>query len=213
MDSSFFSIMIADDHKVVSEGLVSLFSDIPEMKVTTLACNGMEVLDILKKETIHLVVMDINMPMLDGIDTTKKIKEDYPDVKVLMLSMHDREGYIKNAIQAGADGYLVKSTGGEELLQAARVILSGKTYFGQEVTARLIKRMRLYGESEGIVLSEREKAILKLISDGNTSMQIAKKLFASIHTIETYRKNLLLKFEAKNVSEMVKKAVTEGFIK
>jgi len=212
MESKWPRVIIADDHRIVCTGLQSLFSVENGFQTVSLACNGMEVINFLKKETADLVIMDINMPLLDGIEATKIIKKDYPEVKVLILSMHDKEGYIKNAIQAGADGYILKNAEGEELLNAAMQIMEGGTYFSQEVTATLIKRMRLYGESEGIVLSEKEKAILRLISDGFTSVQIAEKLFVSRHTIETYRKNLLLKFEAKNVSELVKIAVTEGFV-
>ena len=212
LEPPYYRVVIADDHRIVSTGLKSIFSKEHGFETVLLACNGVEVINFLKRNSTDMVLMDINMPLLDGIETTKIVKKDYPDVKVLILSMHDREGYIKSAIQAGADGYILKSAEGGELLKAATQIMVGNTYFSQEVTATLIKRMRLYGESEGIVLTEKEKATLRLISDGYTSLQIAEKLFVSRHTIETYRKNLLLKFEAKNVSELVKIAITEGFI-
>ncbi|MDH5397049.1 MAG: response regulator transcription factor [Cyclobacteriaceae bacterium] len=206
-------IIIADDHKIVCEGLVSLFSTYSEYEIVKIASNGQEVIDYVKQNPTDIVVMDIKMPILDGIETTKIIKQHFQHVKVVILSMHGQEGFIKNSIQAGADGYVLKNRGQEELIKAINHICDGNTYFSQEVTSRVIKKMRQYGEIEGIDLSDREIQIMQLLSDGFTSEQIGEIIFASTHTINTYRKNLLLKFDAKNVTELIKKALKEGYIK
>lgn len=204
-------IILADDHQMIREGLSALLSDEDNIEIVKTASNGKEVLDFLKKETADLVLMDINMPEMDGIQATKTIKKKYAKVKVLILSMHNKEGFVKNAIEVGADGYILKNTGKNELLLAIDHITTGNTYFSQDVTRTLISNMR-EGQSDAVTLSSKEKAILELLSDGFTTPEIAEKLMSSQHTIETYRRNLLLKFDAKNVSEMIKISLKEGFI-
>jgi len=204
-------ILLADDHQMIREGLSALLSDAEDIQIVGTASNGKEVLEYLKSSETDLILMDINMPQLDGIQTTKKIKKQYPKVKVLILSMHNKEGYIKNAIEVGAKGYILKNTGKKELLLAIDRIMEGNTYFSQEVTETLVSNIRV-GHSEGISLSKKEKDILELLSDGFTTAEISEKLVASQHTIETYRRNLLLKFDARNVSELIKISMKEGFI-
>jgi DNA-binding NarL/FixJ family response regulator len=204
-------IILADDHQMIREGMSALLSDVDNIEIVATASNGKEVLEYLKKESANLVLMDINMPELDGLQTTKKISKQYPKVKVLILSMHNKEGYIKNAIEVGASGYILKNTGKKELLLAIDHINTGGTYFSQDVTNTLVNNMRA-GHSDGVTLTTKEKAVLELLSDGFTTVEIAEKVVASQHTIETYRRNLLLKFEAKNVSELIKISMKEGFI-
>jgi len=204
-------IILADDHQMIREGLSALMSDVDNIEIVMTASNGKEVLDFLKKQTADLILMDINMPELDGIQATKKIKKLYPKVKVLILSMHNKEGFVKNAIEVGADGYILKNTGKKELLLAIDHIISGNTYFSQEVTHTLISNMRS-GNADGVTLSSKEKDVLEMLSDGFTTTEIAQELVSSQHTIETYRRNLLLKFDAKNVSELIKISMKEGFI-
>lgn len=205
-------IIIADDHQMIVEGLASLLEDVPDIEIVLFASNGKEVLKYLNKHKVDLILMDINMPVLNGIETTIKVKEDHSEVKVLVISMHSKEGYVKNAIEAGADGYILKNTGAEELMLAIEYIMNGKTYYSQEVTQRLVSRMRTIDDPEGITLSPKEKEILKLLANGQTSHEIAIQTASSEHTINTYRKNLLVKFNAKNVSQLIKKVVSEGYI-
>ena len=204
-------IILADDHQMIREGMSALLSNTEGIEIVKTASDGNEVLEVLKKQEADLVLMDINMPMMDGIQTTKAIKKTYKKVKVLILSMHNKEGFIKNAIEVGADGYILKNTGKSELLLAIERIMDGSTYFSQEVTETLINNMRV-GKSEGVTLTKKEKDVLEMLSNGHTTAEIADKLVASQHTIETYRRNLLLKFSAKNVSEMIKISMKEGFI-
>ena len=204
-------IILADDHQMIREGMSALLSNTEGIEIVKTASNGKEVLDFLKEQEVDLVLMDINMPNIDGIRATKAIKKAYRKVKVLILSMHNKEGFIKNAIEVGADGYILKNTGKNELLLAIERIMSGNTYFSQEVTETLVSNMRV-GRSEGVTLTKKEKHVLEMLSNGHTTAQIADELVASQHTIETYRRNLLLKFSAKNVSEMIKISMKEGFI-
>lgn len=205
-------IIIADDHQIITDGLLSILNQIPETEVVGSVSNGKEVLDLLKKEPADIVIMDINMPEMDGIQATKLIKKNYPKVKVLILSMYDKEGFIKNTIEVGADGYVLKNTGKDELITAIEYISSGRTYFSQEVTQTLVHQMRTAGSPEGVHISPKEKDILELMAEGLTSHEIAEKISASYHTVETHRKNLLIKFDAKNASVLIKKAMDKGFI-
>jgi len=204
-------IILADDHQMIREGMSALLSNTEGIEIVKTACDGREVLDSLKEFEVDLVLMDINMPKLDGIQTTRAIKKNHRKVKVLILSMHNKEGFIKNAIEVGADGYILKNTGKNELLLAIERIMSGSTYFAQEVTETLVNNMRV-GRSEGVTLTKKEKKCLEMLSDGATTAEIAEELVASQHTVETYRRNLLLKFSARNVSEMIKISMKEGFI-
>ncbi len=204
-------IILADDHQMIREGLSALLKGEEDIQIVKTASNGKEVLDYLGKEDADLVLMDINMPELDGLQTTKEIQNLHPKVKVLIMSMHNKEGYIKNAIEVGAKGYILKNTGKNELLMAIDHVMNGKTYFSQEVTEILVSNIRV-GHPEGIMLTKREKEILELLGDGHTTIEIADRIVASQHTVETYRRNLLLKFEAKNVSELIKRSMKEGFI-
>lgn len=206
-------LIIADDHKMIAEGIASLLHDVPDINIVYTAANGEEVISFLNNNEADLVLMDINMPKMDGLQTTEVIKERFEKVKVLIISMHNKEGYVKGAVEAGADGYILKNTGKKELLLAMEYIMDGKTYYAQEVTQTLVKKMRLTGETEGIDLSDREKEILELLSDGLTSSEIADKIALGISTVQTYRRNLLHKFEAKNVSELIKKSVSEGYVR
>ena len=204
-------IILVDDHQMIREGLSALLSDIDDIEIVKMASGGKEVLHYLKNNEADLVLMDINMPKMDGIQATEAIKKKHKSVKVLILSMHNKEGFVKNAIKVGADGYILKNTGKKELLLAIDYITNGKTYFSQEVTKTLISNMRV-GQPQGIILSKKEKEVLELLSDGNTTIEIADKLVLSQYTIETYRRNLLLKFEVKNVSELIKISMRQGFI-
>ena len=205
-------IIIADDHQMIAEGLESLLHDIEEMEIVYSAPDGKEVLTYLQENKADLILMDINMPNMNGIATTLEIKKTYPNIKVLIISMHNKEGYVKNAIEAGADGYILKNTGKGELLLAIDYIMSGKTYYSQEVTQTLVSNLRTVGNPDGITLNPKEKQILELIANGLTSLEIATQIMSSEHTINTYRKNLLIKFGAKNIPELIKISVSKGYI-
>ncbi len=206
-------IIIADDHEILANGIASMLSKNSEFEICGTATNGREVMNMLKVKKVDLVILDMNMPELNGIETTIELKDKYPEVKVLILSMFDREGYIQNALDVGVDGYVLKNVNEREIDSAIYRIMAGKTYFSQDVMEKMANKMRVYGETEGgVKLSDIERKILQCISEGDTSDEIAVKLDTSTHSIMSYRKMLLQKFEAKNVSHLIKVAFERGYL-
>ncbi|MBK6267435.1 response regulator transcription factor [Marivirga sp. S37H4] len=206
-------IIIADDHEILANGIASMLGKNPEFEICGTATNGREVLDMLHEQAVDLVILDMNMPKLNGIETTIEIKDKYPNTKVLILSMFDREGYIQNALDVGVDGYVLKNVNEREIDSAIYRIMGGKTYFSQDVMEKMANKMRVYGETEGgVKLSDVERKILQFISEGDTSDEIAVKLETSTHSVMSYRKMLLQKFEAKNVSHLIKVAYERGYL-
>jgi DNA-binding NarL/FixJ family response regulator len=206
-------IVIADDHEILASGIAVMLSKHDEFEIIGTAKDGNEVIKMVQKNTTDLAILDLNMPNLNGIQTTEKLKKDFPDVKILILSMFDREGYIQNALDAGVDGYVLKNVNEDEIVAAIHRIMQGKTYFSQDVMEKMANKMRIYGEAEGgVKLSETERKILKLLGEGDTSDEIALKLEQSTHSIVSYRKMLLQKFEAKNVSHLIKVAFERGYL-
>ncbi len=206
-------LIIADDHEILANGIASMLGKNPEFEICGTATNGREVLRMLQSQKVDLVILDMNMPELNGIETTIEIKAKFPDTKVLILSMFDREGYIQNALDVGVDGYVLKNVNEKEIDSAIYRIMNGKTYFSQDVMEKMANKMRVYGETEGgVKLSDVERKILQFISEGDTSDEIAVKLETSSHSVMSYRKMLLQKFEAKNVSHLIKVAFERGYL-
>ena len=206
------NILIADDHLMFCEGITSLLSTEKEINIVGCAENGIEVLKILKTHHIDIVLMDINMQKMDGIETTKHIVEKYPDVKVLMLTMYNNDEFIKQIIEIGAHGYILKNTGKDELILAIKSIINGGNYFNEEVKNTLIKSFRKKNKGEQVRLTPREKDVLKLICEEYNTAEIADKLFISINTVESHRKNLLNKTGVKNSVGLVKFAIDNKLI-
>ncbi len=206
-------IAVADDHTILVDGLVQIFRANPKYHIVGTANNGQEVIDIVRKERVDIIVMDINMPIMDGIDATEIISENFEDTKVLIMSMHNKAGYIQNAIKAGASGYILKNTTPDELEEAIDRVLEGGSYFSQDVSTLMAMSMRGVTEKKvTIKLSRQEKLLLKLLSEGCTSEEISDQMETSVHTISSYRRNLLIKFEAKNVTQLITMAIKDGFL-
>lgn len=208
------SILIADDHSILASGISSLLSKLKGFRIIGVVEDGEMVLEELKAQPIDIIIMDINMPKKDGISTTAIVKKEYPDTKVIILSMYDREGYIQNALDAGVDGYLLKNTNLKEIEEAVKRVITGKSYFSQDITEKMANKMKVHGtEVEGAVkLSDLEKKILQLISKGYTSKEVADQVATSEHNVVAYRKNLLHKFDAKNVSHLIRIALEKGYL-
>lgn len=206
-------IAVADDHTILVDGIVQILNANPKYHVVGTANNGQEVVDIVKKERVDVIIMDINMPIMDGIDATEIISENYEDTKVLIMSMHNKAGYIQNAIKAGASGYILKNTSPDELEEAISRVLEGGSYFSQDVSTLMAMSMRGVTEKEvTIKLSRQEKLLLRLLSEGHTSDEISERMKTSVHTISSYRRNLLIKFDAKNVTQLIALAIKDGFL-
>lgn len=209
-------ILLADDHKIVRDGIRSLLMDENDIKILSEANDGKEVIKKLKTIPIDLVVMDVNMPEMNGIECTKKITADFPNVKVLALTMLNENQHIRNMIEAGAQGYILKNSGKEELLDAIFAVNEGQTYFSKEtsesIMQNLVQNKDRTKDRKSIPLTEREIEVLKLIIKEYTNHEIANELFISIRTVDAHRRNLLEKTGARNAAGLVKYAYESNLI-
>lgn len=209
------NIAIADDHQIFIDGLIELLSSNTQIKVCATANNGVELISELQNHSINVVLLDINMPKMDGFETTKLIKNKFPNVAILMLTTHDTVYYIEKMLKAGASGYLLKNTNKTELITAIEEIAKGNTFFSHEVSQTIMNQLVKNEKAKNQVLaplSDRETEVLKLIAFEFTTQEIADKLFISSHTVETYRKNLLVKLNVRNLAGLVKKAIEMGLV-
>ncbi|MDX1590546.1 MAG: response regulator transcription factor [Balneolaceae bacterium] len=209
-------VLLADDHKIVKDGIKLMLEPQTGIDVVLTAENGKEVLEKLKKEHVDLIIMDINMPEMDGIETTRKVMEKYPDIKVLALTMSNDDLHIRQMIQAGASGYIMKSAGRGELKEAIHTIMDGNHYFSDEATESIMKDLiKGKGKStstDPINITDRELEILELIVQEYTNQEIAEKLFISSRTVDAHRRNLLQKTGARNTAGLVKFAFQHNLV-
>ncbi len=197
-------ILVVDDHEVVRTGIRTLLKDKPELEVVGEAENGQIALNYLENNDVDLVIMDINMPVMDGIQATEAIIARYPDARVLGLTMLNEEHHIRQMLKAGAYGYILKNSGQNELLAAIDNISKGKHYFSKEATHVIMMDMMSdkvkEKKVENVYLTDREKDVLKLIALEHTNQEIADKLFISVRTVDAHRRNLLQKIGARNAA-------------
>jgi DNA-binding NarL/FixJ family response regulator len=213
-------VIIADDHKIIRVGLRGLLEHEDDITVSGEAENAEEVLKVLETNPAEVVLMDIDLGETDGITTTRKIKELYPAIHVLGLTMHEEPDYIIKMLEAGASGYLLKNAGREELLTAIHTVAKGDSYFSQKVSTTLLQAITKQKEAPPAQkkpigptpLSDREIEVLSLIAQEFSNGEIAEKLFISIRTVDTHRRNLLEKLQVKNTVGLVKYAIEKGII-
>lgn len=203
------NILIVDDHPMVLEGMTSLLSKISYLRIAGVATNAFEAIDVIKNTAVEVAIVDINLPDINGIELTKKIKTEYPAIKVLAMSTFKERSYISQMIQNGALGYLVKSASKEEIEEAILAAYEGKLYLSMEINTVDVNTQL---NTQLPAISTREKEVLGLIADGLTNQQIAAQLFISSHTVESHRKNLLIKFEANNTATLIKLAVKYNIV-
>ncbi len=198
-------VYIVEDHSVVVEGIYSLLQNENGIEIVGNACNAAECLQYFTTHVADIILMDIGLPDMSGIDLCALIKKRYPGIMVIALSTFNQGSYINKMMQAGVSGYLLKNTGKAELLEAIKTAAAGKTYLSFEVG----KEMKLNKEIPKNIplLTKREKEILQLIAEGLTNNQIAEKLFISIDTVDTHRKNLHNKLNVKNTATLIRFAV------
>jgi len=208
-------IILADDHEMVREGIRALLRHNKDICIVGEADTGHEVLELLDHQKADLVLMDINMPGLNGIKATEAVKKSYPDVKVLALSMHNDDAHIISMLEAGASGYILKASNKEILNKAIEQVSSNKTFFPPEVAQTVLQRhlKQKNASSSQAALTPREKEVLYWIAEGLTNSEIAEKLFISKRTADAHRRNLLEKLNAKNTAGLVRYAVEHGFTK
>lgn len=207
-------LLIVDDHQMLIDGIKALLQEEAAYSIIASAHNGSKALEVLESEKIDIVLTDISMPDMNGIELTQKIKELYPDVKVLALSMFSEKQMIREMVDAGVSGYILKNTGKEELVGALGKIASGGIYFGDEVTNEMMKMMNEKSEpkKELVNLTFREREILKLIAKEYSNSKIAEELFISERTVETHRKNIFRKTNTKSIVGLIKFAFEHNLV-
>jgi two-component system, NarL family, invasion response regulator UvrY len=206
-------LLIADDHAVVRQGIRQILTDAPEVQVVAEAATGMEALELMRDADIDLVILDLSMPGLSGLDIVRQMKQDRPLVRILVLSVHPEEQYAVRVMKAGASGYLTKDSAPEELISAVRHIAAGHKY----VTATLAERLALELDNASDKLphqslSDREYEVMLLVAEGLKVQEIADRLSLSVKTVSTYRTRLLQKMRMRNNADVVRYAVREGLV-
>ena len=214
--SAKIKTLLVDDHKIVRDGIHSILLSDKKINVIAEAKDGTEALEIIIRNAgkIDVVIMDINMPGLNGVDATEIIKKLYPEVKVLGLTMHSERSYIIKMIEAGAMGYILKDSGGQKLIEAVKTVAEGKNYYCNIVSATLVKG---FVKKEGFIgghfgLSELQIQILRFVSEGLSNDDISTKVCLSKRTVETHRRNIMKKMDVKNTAEMITVAIKKGVL-
>ncbi len=205
------SIIIADDHVIFRKGLRTVLNEIPFVKVIAEASDGNSLLKLMKKEEADIIFMDIRMPVMDGVEATKKVLEKHPDTSVICLTMHEEIGYFNKMIEAGAQGFLLKKTNKDQLEKAIKTVYEGGNYFDEEFVINPIYKNPVH--TIQINLSDREKEVLELICKGFSNAEIGKKLNLSQRTIDGHKGRLFEKTGAKNAPNLVMFAVKNGLVK
>lgn len=204
-------VLIADDHQLFIDGLKALLKHEDDIEVVCEALNGEEVIQLMENYTVDIAIIDIEMPLLNGIETTRYIKTHYPNTKVLILTMYNKKHFILNIMKVGAAGYILKNKSQETLIQAIQTVYRGGTYYGLDVMNK-ISNERLK-EKEIIKLTKKEKEVLCLIAEGMTAKEISFKLSIATTTVDTHKKNLLTKIEVPNDKHLVRYAIKHGYVK
>lgn len=205
------NIVIADDHSIFLEGFTALINN-NSLNVIANCNNGKEVLDVLKDNKVDLLISDINMPMMDGITLTSKVKKQYPNIKILILSMYEEKYIINKALTAGADGYISKNASKEIILEAIESCMKGERFISPTQDKFTKTSLKLNERKiKQVTLTKREKEILKLIAKEISNGEIAERLDISKRTVETHKKNMILKLGVQNTVGLVKIAIKNDF--
>lgn len=209
-------ILLADDHKIVFDSLKSLLDRQPDMEVVGGAENGRVAVEQVHELKPDVVIMDVTMPNLNGIEATRQITGQYPEIKVVALSMHADKQFVTGILSAGASGYLTKNCSFDELVKAVRLVAENKKYLCPDVTSIVIEEslsaLSHEASSSLDLLSTREREIMQLLAEGKTIKEIAEQLFLSIKTIYTHRNQIMKKLQVKNMAELTKLALRDGLI-
>ncbi len=207
-------IIIADDHALIRNGIKTMLSRNEDYKIVGEAENGKQLLELASEFLPEVVLADISMPILNGFEALSELKKMLPDVKIILLTMHEEPEYIIKAAKSGANGYLLKNVDYEELHRAIQMVLTGQKYFNQQVSSILMEELHRKSDTDQLQgkLTERESDILKEIVNGLSSKEIGDKLFISSRTVDTHRNNLMKKLDVHNTAELVKLAMEKGLI-
>lgn len=207
-------VLLVDDHTMMREGLRALFQGVPDLEIVGEAADGRAALDLVRTLAPDVVVMDIGMPELNGVEATRRIRAEHERVKVVALSTYVDKRYVHHMLEAGACGYVLKISAHEELIRAVRAASQGRTYLSPEIAGLVVDRStqtHVAGEVTAYsTLGAREREVLQLVAEGKTSGQTAKEMHISIKTVETHRRNIAQKLGLHGTAELTKYAVREG---
>jgi DNA-binding NarL/FixJ family response regulator len=207
-------VVLADDHKIMREGLCSLLRSDPRVEIVGVAEDGRSAIQLVREQKPDVVVMDVAMPDLNGIDAARRIKADMPEVRILALSMHSDKRYISSMLQAGASGYLLKDCAFKELVQAIHTVARRQVYLSPSiaslVTDDYVRQLMVKDGSPASLLSPKEREVLQLMAEGHSTKQIATTMNLSVKTIETHRQQVMEKLGLHSIAELTKFAIREG---
>ncbi|MFB6258987.1 MAG: response regulator [Flavobacteriales bacterium] len=214
-------ILLVDDHKIIRDGIRALLQSSEDIRIVAECSDGSEVNETLRAHNVDIVLMDINMPKMSGLEATEEVLKEFPDMKVVALTMYNEESYISRILNQGAVGYILKNTGKQELVEALRKIRDGGNYFSEEVTQQIMSRFMSPSKSDdpspggGSLdrLTNREKEVLRLIAMEYTNHEIGDHLNVSTRTIDSHRRNLLQKLGVKNTAGLVRFALQNDLTK
>ena len=209
-------MLLADDHKIFRDGVRSILEKEKDIEIVGEAANGSEVIELIEQLEVNVLVLDIDIGKPNGIEITALVSQNHPETKILILSMMGLHDFVIQALEKGAIGFLLKNTGKDEVLTAIRSVSKGDSYFSKEVSAILIEQLHKPASSRrrstDIPISPREIEVLTLIAKEFSNAEIAEKLYISIRTVDTHRRNLLEKLGAKNTAGLVKFAIQKGLV-
>jgi DNA-binding NarL/FixJ family response regulator len=207
-------ILLADDHKITRQGLRALLEKQQDMEVVAEAENGREAVRLAAELAPDVIIMDVTMPDLNGIEATKKILSESPDIKIIALSMHSDASFVTEMLKGGAVGYLLKDCAFEELARAIRTVIDDKTYLSPSISGVVVedyvRRLSKTGFLAPDILSNREREVLQLMAEGGSTKLIAQKLHISVKTVETHRRQIMSKLDIHTVAELTKYAIRKG---
>ena len=209
------TVIIAEDHQILIDGVTSFFEYNEDIKIIGTVNNGKDLVKLVSLKQPKLVITDIRMPVMDGIQATRKIKKQFPHIRVLAMTMFDQPEAIKQMLDAGATGYILKNSGIKILEEAIQTVASGEMFFDKNVALNFISdyiqdNVKV-GSSDNVVLSNREKEILHLIASGKTSKEISEELFIAKTTVDTHRKNMIRKLNLDSGNELIKFAIEKKY--
>ncbi len=208
-------LVIADDHDLIIEGLRVLLEHESGLEIVGCAYNGEQALGVIDRTLPQILLTDIEMPQMDGMELTKKVRASYPETKVLVLTMYDEIALAREILQAGAQGYLLKNAGREEVITAIRTVMQGGQYLSDVISQEMLRSFvdgKVYANDGSADLSPRERQIVQLIAKGLHATQIGEQLHISPHTVDTHRKNIYLKLNVHNTAALVHYAMKHGLI-
>jgi DNA-binding NarL/FixJ family response regulator len=204
-----FEILLADDHAIFRKGIRKIIEEIDGFAVCGEANDGLELLELLKTTHPDLIILDISMPNLRGLEATEEIKRLYPEIKILLLTMHRKKSFVHLGLKAGADGFLLKEDADSELYRAIESLKQGEKYFSPLISTIMFDLTQSRPETEA--LTRREREVLKLLAEGKKPREIADFLFVSIYTVRTHRNNIMKKLKLRGVADLIRYAISHGF--